>query len=98
VGDLSIIVRGDGRPVAIIERTHVSAVPFDDVSDEYAAIEGEGDGSLTYWRAAHTDYFAEVCRRLGGHFDGRTSVICQIFRIVSTAGGSEAEASGRDQP
>jgi uncharacterized protein YhfF len=81
-GDLSIIVRGDGRPVAIIERTHVESLPFDEVDARFAAVEGEGDGSLGYWRRAHQEYFTDVVGRLGGSFDGRTSVICQTFRVV----------------
>lgn len=81
-GDLSIIVRGNGRPVAIIERTRVTSVPFETVDEAYAAVEGEGDGSLGYWRAAHVDYFTSVCERLGGSFDAHTLVLCQVFRVV----------------
>jgi uncharacterized protein YhfF len=81
-GDLSIIVRGDGRPVAIIERTHVESRSFDEVDERVAAAEGEGDGSLRYWRRAHEEYFTDVVRRLGGRFDGRAPVICQTFRVV----------------
>jgi len=82
VGDLSIVVRGDGSPLSIIERTHVESKPFDEVEQEYASIEGEGDGSLDYWKRGHIAYFTDVCQRLGGTFDGRTQVLCQIFRVV----------------
>jgi len=85
VGDLSIILRGDGSPVALIERTHVTTVPFEAVDADYAAIEGEGDGSLTYWRNAHREYFNRVCARLGGRLSDRTPVLCQVFRVVFTA-------------
>lgn len=60
-------------------------MPFDEVDEPYAAVEGEGDGSLAYWRAAHEQYFTDVCRRLGGSFDGRTPVICQSFRVLFAA-------------
>ncbi len=82
VGGLSIIVRGDGIPVAIIERTHVTKLPFDAVDADFATIEGEGDGSLAYWRGVHTHYFTGVCARLGGTFDGQSLVICQVFRVA----------------
>ena len=81
-GDASIVLRGDGTPVAIIETTEVIAVRFGSVSAEFAAVEGEGDGSLDYWREAHLDYFGAVCSRLGGHFDVDTNVLCQVFRVV----------------
>ena len=82
VGDMSIILQGELKPVAIIERTEVKTVPFESVDESFAATEGEGDGSLAYWRAAHTEYFESVCRRLGGTFNAKTPVLCQEFRLV----------------
>ena len=81
-GDLSIILDGKGVPVAIIERTSVELVPFHAVDAEFAAHEGEGDGSLGYWRDAHTSYFNAVCARLGGSLEENTPVLCQRFRRV----------------
>jgi uncharacterized protein YhfF len=81
VGAMSIILRGDLKPVAIIERRLVSVIPFESVDENYAAIEGEGDGSLSYWRESHIDYFTNVCARLGGRFDAKTPVICQVFEL-----------------
>ena len=86
LGDLSLILRGDGRPAAIIERTSVNAVPFDEVDETHAAIEGEGDGTLAYWRRAHEWYFRNVLAQLGGELDARTIVLCQVFRVVWPAG------------
>jgi uncharacterized protein YhfF len=85
VGDVSIIVRGDGRPVALVERTRIDTVPFQDVDERFAATEGEGDGSLSYWRAVHLEYFGELCRRLGGTFEPHMPVICQVFRLIYKA-------------
>ena len=81
-GDLSIILDGQGRPVAIIERTSVEQVPFEAVDEAFAAQEGEGDGSLRYWREAHAWYFNRVCARLGGRLKANTPVLCQRFRRV----------------
>jgi len=82
IGDVSIILQGDRKPVAIIERTDVKSVAFESVDDAFAATEGEGDGNLAYWRAAHTEYFARVCARLDSKFDARTQVLCQTFKVV----------------
>jgi uncharacterized protein YhfF len=81
-GDLSIILDGHGCPVAIIERTSVEVVPFHAVTAEFAAIEGEGDGSLKHWHRAHTWYFGQVCERLGGKLEAVTPVLCQCFKVV----------------
>lgn len=86
-GDLSIVLSGQGEPVAIIELRQVVTVPFIDVSAAFAATEGEGDGSLAHWRVAHRRYFTKVCARLGGSFNELTPVICQSFRLVWPRGG-----------
>lgn len=85
VGGVSIVTRADGHPVAIIEVTEVRHIPFASVDETFAAAEGEGDGSLAWWRAAHRIYFTRVCARLGGSFDDATVVICQRFRLLWSA-------------
>ncbi|HEY6966345.1 MAG TPA: ASCH domain-containing protein [Burkholderiales bacterium] len=81
-GDVSIVTRSDTEPVAIIEFVDVRLVPFQAVDAAYAAVEGEGDGSLAGWQAAHRSFFRRVCSRLGGRFEEATPVLCQQFRVV----------------
>ena len=81
VGSMSIVVDGNGSPMAIIERTDVREMQFQFVDEAFAATEGEGDGSLDHWRKAHTEYFTSVCARLGGEFSATTPVLCQIFEV-----------------
>jgi uncharacterized protein YhfF len=81
-GDVSIILCGDGNPLAIIECTDLKTVPFQSVDAAFAAMEGEGDKSLTYWRDVHAEYFTRVCDRLGGTFAASTPVLCQTFRLL----------------
>jgi uncharacterized protein YhfF len=81
-GDLSIITLGDGTPVAIIETTDVRLVPFGAVDAAFAAEEGEGDLSLAWWRAAHTNFFGRVVARLGGTLDDTSVVVCERFRLL----------------
>src|SRR5699024_7216869 len=52
VGDLSIILDGAGRPRAVLEVTSVRIVPFDQVTEEHARAEGEGDRTLGTWGAS----------------------------------------------
>src|SRR5690606_36737524 len=58
-GGLSIVLDGDGHPRALIVTTGVVVVPFDQVDADHAAAEGEGDGSLDYWRRVHQEFFTE---------------------------------------
>lgn len=81
-GDLSVVLDGQGTPLCIIETTQVDVMPFDEVSAEFAAVEGEGDGSLAFWRQAHVGYFTRECERAGRTFGGGMPVTCERFRVV----------------
>lgn len=56
-GDLSIVVDGVGHPRALIRTTAVEVVPFGEVTEDFAAAEGEGDRTLGSWRSDHTEFF-----------------------------------------
>lgn len=89
-GALSIITDWGGRPVCVIETTGIGIVPFDQVDADFAAAEGEGDGSLAHWRAAHWAYFGRECARLGRSPDLTMPVVCEHFRVIYREGGRPA--------
>ena len=79
-----------GRAVAVIETVTVGRRRFCDIDAEFAAVEGEGDGSLAFWRAAHEEYF----RKAGG-FDPQMWLWCEGFRLVAVPDRAlEAAAAG----
>ncbi|MEH0168466.1 ASCH domain-containing protein [Paucibacter sp. JuS9] len=81
-GDLSIVTNWAGSPLCIIETEAVELVPFNEVSAEFAATEGEGDGSLSFWREAHRQYFTRECSRAGRQFSEDMLVACERFKLV----------------
>lgn len=82
VGDLSVVTDWAGVALCVIETRRVDIVAFQAVSAEFAATEGEGDGSLQYWQEAHTAYFGRECRRLGREPSPRMPVVCERFELV----------------
>ena len=81
--DLSIVLDGNGNPLLVIETLIVVILPFNEVSEQFAFEEGEGNRSLAYWRMAHENYF----RR--NHFENRAfdetmPVVCERFKVVHT--------------
>lgn len=81
-GELSIVTTFSGEPVCVIETQKVEIVPFEEVTEEFAATEGEGDGSLRYWREAHEAFFGRECKRIGQTPDARMPVVCERFKVV----------------
>jgi uncharacterized protein YhfF len=80
---IEIVVDHENEPVLLTRLTSVSVVPFDAVTAEYAAIEGEGDGSLDYWRVAHRAFFTRECARIGRTPTDTMPVVCSIFEVLS---------------
>ncbi|WP_026908853.1 ASCH domain-containing protein [Paucisalibacillus globulus] len=82
VGDLSIILNGDEKAVAVIETTAIDIVPFDEVTEEFAYLEGEGDRSLTYWRDVHEWFFKKELEGTDQAFHDKLPVVCEEFKVV----------------
>ena len=67
-GDIEIVLNFRNEPALVTRIVHTEVVPFSQVTEEYAEIEGEGDGSLEYWRRAHWSFFSRDCARtVGSH-------------------------------
>lgn len=81
-GNLSILTNWAGEPLCVIETIEVQITPFEEVSAEFAATEGEGDGSLEYWRQAHWSYFGRECARIGKQPSATMPVVCERFKVV----------------
>lgn len=80
VGDLSIVLDGDGMPRALIETTDVRTVPFDAVLGPHALAEGEGDLTLAHWRTVHERFWREHSENPRG-FEPDMPVVCELFRL-----------------
>jgi len=81
-GDYSIVTTWSGRPLCIIETLSIEIIPFKSVGADFASTEGEGDGSLQFWRNAHKAYFSRECGRLGRAFSEDMPVVCERFQIA----------------
>jgi uncharacterized protein YhfF len=82
VGDIEIVLTHDHQPAIVTCITSIEVLPYCQVSAEYAAIEGEGDGSLDYWREAHWHYFSRVCASIGKLPTQEMLVICSVFEVL----------------
>jgi len=89
-GDLSIVTDWGGNPLCVIETQALDVVPFRAVDAGFAALEGEGDGSLLFWREAHRRYFSRECDRIGRQFTEDMPVACERFEVVYRGSGHAA--------
>ena len=89
-GGLSIVTNWSRQPLCVIETQAVEVVPFQAVTAEFAATEGEGDGSLSFWQQAHREFFTRDCERMGKQFTESMQVVCERFAVVYRGSGSGA--------
>lgn len=88
VGDRSVVVDSDERPVAVIEVTGVRVVPLADVDLAHVVDEGEGHTSVAEWREAHERFWhsEEMRAALGDPgftVDDTTPAVLERFRLVA---------------
>jgi uncharacterized protein YhfF len=82
VGNVSIVLDGAGHPRALLRTTSVQVVPFSAVDDDFAAAEGEGDGSLSAWRSGREAYFRRRAADSGGQpFSDDLAVVLERFEL-----------------
>ena len=80
-GTLGIVVDSAGTPRALVVTTDVRTVPFDEVDEDHAHAEGEGDRTLAHWRRVHEDFFTEHASHDRG-FARDMPVVLERFRVL----------------
>ncbi|MEU8612456.1 ASCH domain-containing protein [Actinoplanes sp. NPDC048791] len=87
VGERSVVMDSQDRPVAVIETTEVRVVRLRDVDLQHAVDEGEGFESVAAWRADHENFWhsAEARADLDDPaftVDDDTLMVAKRFRLV----------------
>jgi len=82
VGQLSVITNWKGEPQCIVEVTEIEIKPYNEVTAEFAFIEGEGDKSLEYWRKVHWEFFSMECEEIGKQPTEEMLIILEQFTVV----------------
>lgn len=82
VGLYNVILDGKDEAVAIIKTVSVEVCPFDEVTEEQAYLEGEGDRTLKYWRNVHEAFFRRELEDKKREFHDKLLVVCERFELV----------------
>jgi uncharacterized protein YhfF len=81
-GDIEIVRDHCNRLALITRNVQVDVKPFSAVGADFAAVEGEADGSLEYWQREHWRYFTRECRRIGRLPEQSMPVVCERFELL----------------
>lgn len=82
VGQYDIVLDGSNQPLAIIQYTKIEILPMNEVSEEFAISEGEGDLTYDYWYREHEKFFRWELEQYGLTFTPEMLLVCQNFKVV----------------
>jgi len=82
VDDYSIILNSHDEPLAIIKTVDVKIMPMNEVPEEFAIAEGEGDRTYRYWKETHEKFFTEALSKLGLEFSEDMMLVCEHFKLI----------------
>ena len=82
VGDYAVITNWKGVAQSIIQITSINTIPFKEVTEEFAAKEGEGDKTLSFWRKVHRKVFTLELKEYSKKFSEDILVVCEEFEVV----------------
>jgi uncharacterized protein YhfF len=82
VGNVELIVDGEGEPLCIIELTEVEIKPFNTIDEQFAYEYGEGERTLAFWRRDNWDFHSRWCTEIGRVGSEAMPIVCQRFRLL----------------
>lgn len=77
-----MILDGNENTVAVIQTIFVEIVRFNEVGEEHAYLEGEGDRTLRYWRKVHEEFFTKELEMVNQSVHEKMPVVCERFKVV----------------
>ena len=82
VGEQYVVTNWNGSAKAVIEIIKMEQIPYKQITDEFAEIEGEGDKSLAYWKRVHEAYYKREIEPHGDKFDENMILVCEYFKTI----------------
>ena len=82
IGSYTIVLNSKDKPVGIIKYTDMTIMPMNEVTEEIARAEGEGDLSYDYWYKAHKKFFRELMPQIGKEFYEEMPLAVERFELI----------------
>jgi len=77
-----IVTNWEGEALCVIEIEKVEITKFNQITAEFAEIEGEGDKSLDYWKKVHWDYYHRELANSEFTPSQDMEIVCEYFKVI----------------
>lgn len=81
-GELSIVTNFFGTKGCVIRTIATQIKKFNEITEEEAQLEGEGDLSLNYWRKEHERFFKREFLDINKTFSEDIPVVFEKFEVI----------------
>ena len=81
-GNQYIVTNWDGEALCVIEVEKVEITAFNQITAEFAEIEGEGDKSLAYWKKVHWDFYTRELKDTKYSPTEEMQIVCEYFKVI----------------
>lgn len=78
IGEETIIVFDDGKDACVVKTTDYRVMKFNEMTEELAKLEGEGDLSLKHWNKIHYNFL----KHYNSNFNNESLIIFEIFELT----------------
>ena len=78
IGEESIIDFDNEKEACIVKTIDYKIIKFNEMTEELAKLEGEGNLSLDYWKKAHLDLFKSI----NPDFNEEDKITFEIFKVT----------------
>ncbi len=82
VGDLNIVTNWIGEAICVIEVIRIEVTRFNEITQVFAELEGEGDKSLAYWKEVHWAFYSRELAGTKYRPAENMPIVCEEFRVV----------------
>ena len=84
-GEVYVVLDSEEEPVAILEVTNVSVIPFNEIPWDLAARDGENE-NLSDWQDKMRELLEDEADLCGFEVREDSKIVCEIFRVIYKGG------------
>ncbi len=81
-GDLTVQVKIDGTPRALVRTTSTELVAFKNITEQHTAIDGPSVRTLETWRKIHIPYYTNMMAGYGATFSEDIPLCVERFECI----------------
>ncbi len=82
IGNFFVVTDWNGNASSIVRTVSVKLIPYFNINENFAQLEGEGNKTLAHWKQVHWDYYTRELEPFGRVPRDSMIIVCEVFEKV----------------